>query len=132
MSALIEVVDETAGGEVIRRLLLKLESRDITVREIIERRVREEVERFNAAPEEFVFHGLVQPHDTERELNGYRMRRRRLLDADRQCALALEAFAQNGFFMLVGDRQVETLDETIAVTPELVVSFVKLVPLVGG
>ncbi|MCW5552407.1 MAG: hypothetical protein KIS67_09580 [Verrucomicrobiae bacterium] len=50
---------------------------------------------------------------------------------ERYCR-ALDAFARNGFFVLVGDRQAESLDEAFTVTPETEVSFVKLVPLVGG
>jgi hypothetical protein len=36
------------------------------------------------------------------------------------------------FVMLVGDRQIEDLSAEIDLTTDPVVSFVKLVPLVGG
>ena len=36
------------------------------------------------------------------------------------------------FFVLVDDRQLDGLDDEIAVRPETEVRFVKLVPLVGG
>jgi hypothetical protein len=45
---------------------------------------------------------------------------------------ALEAFDRNGFFVLVGNRQAESLNESFEVKVETEVSFVKLVPLVGG
>ncbi|MEU0402573.1 hypothetical protein ABZ318_20505 [Streptomyces sp. NPDC006197] len=45
---------------------------------------------------------------------------------------AVEAFGRNGFLVLVGDRQVEELDETVTVGPETEVVFLRLVPLVGG
>lgn len=92
----------------------------------------DEVERFNAKEGETVFRGLVQPTDTETALNGYRLRKPRLLDAEAQCALAVKGFGSNGFFVLVNDRQAESLDEEIIVGPDTKVSFVKLVPLVGG
>ncbi|MEU3605921.1 hypothetical protein AB0E83_10755 [Streptomyces sp. NPDC035033] len=47
-------------------------------------------------------------------------------------ARALDAFARNGFLVLVGDRQVEDPDETLTVGPETEVVFLRLVPLVGG
>ncbi|MFF8374896.1 hypothetical protein ACF07V_02015 [Streptomyces sp. NPDC015661] len=47
-------------------------------------------------------------------------------------ARAVEAFGRNGFLVLVGDRQVEELDETVTVGPETEVVFLRLVPLVGG
>ncbi|TMR98444.1 hypothetical protein [Nonomuraea basaltis] len=45
---------------------------------------------------------------------------------------ALEEFSRNGFLLLVGDRQVEDLGVEIDLVADPVVSFVKLVPLVGG
>ena len=132
MPSALAIVDATPTGSVLRRASLALASERVTAREIIERRVREEVTRFNAERESVVFSGLVQPEDTEAELNGYRLRTHRPLDPDAQCREALAAFESNGFFMLADDRQVESLDEIIVVTPDTCVSFVKLVPLVGG
>ncbi|MEU2504430.1 hypothetical protein ABZ621_06920 [Streptomyces sp. NPDC007863] len=47
-------------------------------------------------------------------------------------ARALDAFARNGFLVLVGDRQIEDPDETVALGPDTEVVFLRLVPLVGG
>ena len=132
MQAALRIVDATATGKVMRESSLTLASERVTVREIIERRVREEVAAFNAQRKQTTFHGLVQPTNTEVALNGYRLPEHRPLDADAQCALALEAFESNGFFMLADDRQVERLDEEFVITDDTTVSFVKLVPLVGG
>jgi hypothetical protein len=132
MQPALRIVDETPTGKLVQETKLVLISEKTTVREVILRRVREEVERFNAQESETVFRGLVQPTDTETALNGYRLRKPRLLDADAQCALALKGFGSNGFFVLVNDRQAESLDEEIIIGPETKVSFVKLVPLVGG
>jgi hypothetical protein len=131
MSAALQIRDETTRGEVVARLTLVLPSDRVTAREIIERRVRAEVDAFNRQQEN-VFHGLVQPSETECVLNGYRMREHRRLDADVQVARACEAFLANGFFMLVGDRQIEALEEEVVVLPGTSVSFIKLLALVGG
>lgn len=103
----------------------------ITVRELVRLRVREEVARFNAAPTGR-FQGLVRPSDAEVDLNGYRLTRPRRLDWERQADVACKAFARNGFFVLVGDRQVEDLEEVVDLTTACDVAFVKLVQLVGG
>ena len=133
MAAAVELVDETSTGEVLHAFRLELVSERVSAREIVERRVRHEVARFNEGePRDNVFRGLIQPEDTEAALNGYRLKKRREIDADAQVALALRAFDSNGFLMLVGDRQVEQLDEEIVVTPGTRVSFVRLVPLMGG
>lgn len=132
MGAALKIVDETPGGRVLQRTTLVLVSERVTAREIIERRVRQEVAEFNARQEPGVFQGLVQPREAELALHGYRLRRPRALDADEQCALALEAFDRRGFLMLADRRQIASLDQAISVARDSVISFVKLVPLVGG
>lgn len=103
----------------------------ITPREIIRERVFTEVEKYNEKKAE-VFKGLVQPTGAEKILNGFRMRERRAIDAQNQYKMAVEAFERNGFVMLVDGLQIETLDEQIEIEPDMEVTFLKLVPLVGG
>ena len=132
MQTALTIVDASPTGKVFAEVSVTILSEKLTIRAIIEARVRQEVARFNADTQAVVFSGLVQPTDTESELNGYRLRRRRQLDPDAQVAHALDAFERNGFFMLVNDQQVDDLSQEIIVTPRTTVSFVKLVPLVGG
>lgn len=123
--------DEAAHGVRQHEYTLEVASSHLSVRELIFARVRQEVAKYNARTTE-VYYGLVQPTDSEAVLNGYRLRKPRQLDADEQCARALEAFDRNGFFVLVNDRQVESLDEALELPDHSTVTFVKLVPLVGG
>ncbi|MFI1676300.1 hypothetical protein [Streptomyces sp. NPDC020607] len=44
----------------------------------------------------------------------------------------VEAFGRNGLLVLVGDRQVTDLDEDVVLASGTEVTFLKLVPLVGG
>ena len=127
----VEIRDETSGGTEIRAFDLELPATSITARELIRARVRQEVEAHNRSlPERFA--GLVQPTDTERDLNGYRFRKPRRLNPDRQAEVALAAFESNGFLLLVDDVQVTSLDEEVHLAPGSRISFLKLVPLVGG
>lgn len=123
--------DETATGRALEEFSLPDLPERISARELVRLRVREEVARYNVAPSHH-FRGLVKPSDAEAELNGYRMRTARRLDWEKQADAAEAAFARNGYLLLIGDRQIEDLDETIDLTVDPVVSFVKLVPLVGG
>ncbi|GAA0911916.1 hypothetical protein [Nonomuraea longicatena] len=123
--------DETATGRALEEYSLPGLPERISARELVRLRVREEVARYNAAPSHH-FNGLVRPTDAEIELNGYRLRTPRTLDWRKQADAAEAAFARNGFLMLVGDRQIEDLSTEIDLTADPVVSFVKLVPLVGG
>jgi len=132
MALAVTLVDETASGDVVNKTTLKLVSERITLRELITQRIRVEVDKFNHQKSQEIFSGLVQPSDTEKTLNGYKMRKPRLIEFDKQLQLALDAFESNGFFVLLDDRQVEDLNETITLTEYSKVSFIKLVPLVGG
>lgn len=131
MSISLTIHDETLFGAKENPLTLDFLTETITARELIRERIYEEVRLYNATTPEY-FRGLVQPTDAETTLNGVRLRQRRRVNWEEQYRLALEAFARNGFFILVDDRQIESLDETVRITPATQISFVKLVPLVGG
>lgn len=126
--------DETATGQAVHSFLLEFASENITVRDLIRERVYQEVTEYNfrSRREGGVFRGLVQPTDAERTLNGFKVPKGRDIDWEAQFDRAIDAFGRNGFFILVDDRQTETLDESIVISPSTNVSFVKLTPLVGG
>ena len=134
MSTTLKIRDETTfnlGGDEDRGFTLDVPQERITVRELIRARVYREVRDYNLDQPEH-FHGLVQPSDAERSLNGFKMRMRRRIDPKRQFELAKKAFYTNGFILLVDDRQVDELEEEIEISPDTTVTFLKLVPLVGG
>ncbi|MEX0724764.1 MAG: hypothetical protein WD065_00760 [Planctomycetaceae bacterium] len=132
----LTIRDETAGGDVYSEIPLEFPSERITVRELIRERVYQEVQDFNQKQGEKVFRGLVQPTDTERVLNGhrpeYRLKKHRQIDWKPQFEKAIEAYERNGFFIIIDDKQAESLDQEFSVTPSTTVSFVKLTMLVGG
>ncbi|MEV2192636.1 hypothetical protein AB0I02_16845 [Streptomyces phaeochromogenes] len=128
---MVTFVDETTSGDRGAGWGLEIAEERLALRELIRRRVFQEVAEFNARTPE-VFQGLVQPKDTERVLNGYALRTPRRIDPEVQSELALKAFAGNGFLVLVGDRQFTDLDEEIELTLGTEVTFLKLVALVGG
>ena len=103
----------------------------MTVREVIRARIYQEVQDYNLKQPEY-FRGLVEPTEAERVLNGYKLKAKRKIDWQEQFQRAVEAFERNGFFVLVGDRQAESLDQEFEVKVDTEVSFVKLMPLVGG
>ena len=127
----VTVTDATASGRETARLVLERVPTPVTLRDLIRFRVREEAARYNADPVTR-FAGLVQPTDAEATLNGYVLTRPRILDWEKQADAAVEAFGRNGFFVFVGNRQVDELDDELTLDETDVVSFVRLVPLVGG
>ncbi|MFF9485570.1 hypothetical protein [Streptomyces sp. NPDC014676] len=123
--------DETAAGRPVTEWEVAGLPERMTVRELIGLRVREEVARYNSHPGDR-FNGLVRPDDAETEPNGHRLREPRRIDGERQAGITERAFLANGFFVLVGDRQVEDLDEVVDLTGDPDLVFIKLVALVGG
>jgi hypothetical protein len=126
----VRVTDQRGAAAGTDVLELELPERS-TLRDLIRTRVREEVARYNLEPTTH-FGGLVRPVDAEETLNGYRLAKPRPLDWEKQADVAEEAFARNGFFVIVGDRQVEDLDEELELDAETDARFVRLTPLVGG
>jgi hypothetical protein len=131
---LLTIRDESATGNVTNELTLDVLAETITVRELIRSRVYQEVQDYNlrqrtGQPE---FRGLVTPSDAERTLNGVKLRKPREIDWKDQFDKACDAFEHNGFFILVDDKQAEDLEEQFTIASTTTVSFVKLVPLVGG
>ena len=134
MSTTLTIRDETTssfGGDNDKGFTLDLLTERITVGDLIRTRVYREVRDYNLCQPEY-FRGLVQPTDTERTLNGFKVRPGRIIDPEKQFERAIESFYRNGFLVLVNDRQVDELEEEIEIQPDTTVTFLKLVPLVGG
>lgn len=127
----IIVKDETIGREVKNEFLLEFLASEVTVADIIKERVRYEVEAYNRKTDG-LFSGLIQPTDAEKKLNGFELKKRRKINLDKQVKTALRAFESNGYFMLIDDYQAEALSAKVTLKPDMIVTFVKLTPLVGG
>jgi hypothetical protein len=137
--ATITLYDETTLGEKSPGLTLTIPTQRITARELIRQRIDREVDDYHQNQSQ-PFQGLVQPSDSERLLNGYKLRTARKIDREQQFELAIAAFDNNGFILLVNDLQVEDLDLELELQDDslaepigtIIVSFLKLIPLVGG
>jgi hypothetical protein len=131
MPSTLTILDQTTTGQTTGETVLEFLTESITLRELIRSRVYQEVQDYNRKQPEY-FRGLVEPTDGERTLNGTRLRKGREVDWKQQFERACDAFDCNGFFVLVDDRQAESLDERITLRAGTRVNFVKLTPLVGG
>lgn len=129
--ATVTCIDETGFGNKTNELHLDLLDEKLPLRELLRRRIYQEVSEHNARSHR-PFQGLIQPGDTERTLNGERERKPRKLSWERQYRRAIEAFEQRGFLVLVDEMQVTDLDREIDLRANPQLTFLKLVPLVGG
>lgn len=133
MTATLTVFDETTSGKRSDPILLEFLTEHITVGEVIRQRVYQEVRDYNVASAQgTTFRGLIQPTDTEKTLNGYQMKSKRTVDWKQQYERALAGFAAGQILVLVNDRQADTLEQQVTITPDAEVAFLRLVPLVGG
>lgn len=130
--ATLTVRDESVSGEILDSFALQFPTDTITVRQLIRERVYQEVQgREQANPNGR--QRLVVPAADEVLLNGERkVSEVRPVDWRKQVEIAFEAFERNGFFILLDDRQAQSLDEPLTIRHDSAVNFIKLTPLVGG
>lgn len=126
------IVDETMAGERIHSFTLESISEQMTVREIIRARIWQEVHEYNSAKRASAFLGFVQPVGDEQRLRSPSKTSFSPVNWEAQFETALTAFQSNGYFIIIGNRQAENLDDTYLVEAETEVSFIKFIPLVGG
>jgi len=131
MSSQLIVHDERPDGAKTNTFTLECLTESMTVRELLRARIYQEVQDYNLRTPTY-FRGLVEPFEAEKTVNGYKLRKKRQINWEEQYQRTLEAFERNGFFVLIGERQVESLDQVFEVKVDTEVSFIKLVPLVGG
>ena len=128
MNTLI-IKDEAISGKLLHEISLKVENQYITVKELIAKRIEKEVERYKNNLSSYNTKCLVLPNDLEKRLNN---KSPQPVDVEKQVYVALEAFKNNGFFILIDDEQVDQLEQKFLVDESTHVSFIKLTPLVGG
>ena len=124
-------IQDTSGLKVSNTIDVQFYSDVVTVKDIIQARVEQEVADYNSRKPDY-FKGLVQPGDAEKTLNGYKLKARKPIDAEKQVYIALDAFGKNAYFVLIDNKQVESLDQQVKISESLSIKFVKLTPLVGG
>lgn len=125
------IKDETFTGDILNKIEIEIANELITVKDLISCRVQAEVNQYNQKSSEY-FKGLIQPSDTEKTLNGFKFRKKRNIDVEKQVYIALDSFQKNSYFILIDNIQAESLDQEVLVHQDTSVSFLKLTPLVGG
>ena len=144
MAAVVRIVDEHFGSGRSPAFELRLVSERTTARDLITLRVREEVALANASTVDHraalnqtrSFLICLDASPIETALNRPRQSRpatkRRPFDETEEIDKALGAFTDNQYILLIDERQVRNLEESVTLTPESEVVFLRLTPLVGG
>ena len=79
----ISIQDENFSGAVLQQVEVGFASDTVTIKDIIEARVRQEVDLYNKKLPDY-FNGLIEPSDAEKTINGYKLRHRKLIDGEKQ------------------------------------------------
>jgi hypothetical protein len=138
MAAVLKLVDEAFGSPLHDRRPageLRLVSQRTSARAIITARVAQEVALLNARSRatQGTRSFLVAPGPEEQALNPSQPRRPpRRLDVDAETERACTAFAKRRFILLVGEVQLDGLDDEIGFGDTSEVIFLHLSPLRGG
>lgn len=132
MRTTITYRDESAAGSRGDAVELTFPTEQITVRELIRERIYQEVQDFNRGAKVATFKGLVVPTERESSLRQTKSAKRPDINWHDQFDRACEAYERQAVLVLVGDRQTESLDEVITIARGVEVTFLRLVPLVGG
>lgn len=137
----ILITDEHFGKSKLSIFELEYPSENVTIREIIIRRVEEEVARIihmrqspqHIKAEHRMFLAGLTKLSPEVLLNPVSEAKRvKSINVAEAVETALRAFKAGNYFVLFNDRQHENLDEEITLTPNSEVTFLRLTPLQGG
>ena len=138
--AQLSIVEKIVGQTEPQAFTLRLASERVSARDVVAEHVREEVDRLNDlarrrhADHDRVASFLVgdHSHPVERRLNSSVGKGPRLLDPEREIKAALDGIQNRQVIVLFDDFEVEDLDADLTVTDESKVTFLRLVPLIGG
>ena len=144
---LINIIDWMPGSARQSRPALMVVCETLTAGELIERRVREECEAFNALgkrgaqkADHRLDGSLVVPAPEELKPGtsgharapGYPARSFQSADPQKQIAIAREAFERGEFIMLFDGAQIDDWNQRIPLGDGSEATFIRLVQLVGG
>lgn len=128
----LNVLEKTATGAERDDFQVCLPNGEMTVRDLICRCVDFRLSAIRELPVGSQRYTCLVPNDDERLLNGDKPRKRPELDVQKHYERVFQAFDSNQIMLFVDGHQFENLDDEIVVTPDSQVTFLKLVPLVGG
>lgn len=123
----IKVCDEEMSGKVLDEFAIEMLTERIDVRELIRSRVYQQVKDDNLNQLKMLPGADASEH--EQLLNP---KTRKTIAWEPLFEKAVQAYEEGRILILVDDHQTESLDQKIEVRQGTVVTFMRLIPLVGG
>ncbi len=128
MSLTLTVCEKTPGAVPPQEYPVEFTEERLTVRELLRNIIFQQVYNRNTEMRETA---RVKT-DAESLLNQKKKSCGQTIDWVQNFEHAIEAFEKNQVILLLDGAQVETLDETVNLTSNTKLTFLKLIPLVGG
>lgn len=136
----LSIVEKVVGRTQRQAFTLRLASERISARDIVAKHVRDEVDRLNnLARRKHSDHDRVasflvgdHSHELERKLNKPNRKNPKVLEPSKEVEAALNAVEAKQVIVLFDDLEVEDLDADLTVTDQSKITFLRLVPLIGG
>lgn len=139
MGISIQIIDEYFGKSKTPVFEINFPTETITIRDLITRRVEDEVAQVNAQKfaqkkslQERMFLAGITNRAPETLLNADKPKQHKMIDPVTAVQTALKAFEAGRYFLLINDQQIEEIDKFIELTSETEAIFLQLTPLVGG
>lgn len=131
----ITIQEETFVGKVLNKIALEIDKEEMTIAELIRRKVEYSVAAHNTAIEaenkkdgtEHVVENILNKNSSQT----YAFKRE-LVDTETETYRAWEAFKTNQLIVLIDNSQAESLEQEVLFNQDTVASFLKLTQLVGG
>ncbi len=131
MKEMLKIHDEDARGNRFHTIRIINDQDELTVKEIIKRRIENEICKFNLQ-RPICFFSLVQPEDSEITLRGFRLREHRAIDWQTQFKVAIDAFEKKHFIVNANGKDLQSLDDVISIDQDTDVVMIKFMEIVGG
>jgi len=137
----ISIAEEIIGQGLIDTIVVNLSIGKLTLKDIIIAKVEATVNsinsnsstvksnhHFSSDEEKRLNQQLLEKKDKELQKHLESLK----LDAEKETYIALEAFQNNMFFVIIDKKQYSDLEEQVIITDQSKVKFIKLTQLKGG
>ncbi len=126
----VSVLERTFGGDSTDRYLVQLADSRMKVKDLIRACIDDRVASLKVDAADTGGRVFFAQPETEALLNGRRQPKESRIET--QYERAYSAFTANQILLLVDEQQYTDLDEEVVIRPQSSITFLRLMPLVGG
>lgn len=126
----VRITETIVGRKHNNSIDINIIAEHITIREIIEIKVANEVNNYNNISSRS--NSIANLTNREIEINNTPKKSRKEIDVEKQIYIALDSFAKSEYYIIVDNTQSENLNQTFQIKENTKIEFIRLTPIVGG